>query len=141
MYEFLSIVLIVFGILQIILFFKMWGMTNDINKIKNKFLVINDENKVITQAQTKALDGMKGEAFDLYKYAFFLNVIELYNQTVEQFGSEDDLSNNKKNEYWEKQFSRTARYFTKRIAKLGEYKLDIDKYNTYEKVHSLISKI
>lgn len=30
-----SIVIIVFGILQIILFFKIWGMTNDIKEIKN----------------------------------------------------------------------------------------------------------
>lgn len=30
----LSIVLFVFGILQIILFFKIWGMTNDIEKIR-----------------------------------------------------------------------------------------------------------
>lgn len=29
MIEFLSIVMIVFGILQIILFFKIWGMTNE----------------------------------------------------------------------------------------------------------------
>ena len=30
-----SIIIIVFGILQIILFFKLWGMTNDVNRIKN----------------------------------------------------------------------------------------------------------
>lgn len=35
MTEFLSIVLIVFGVLQIILFFKIWGMTNDVAKIKD----------------------------------------------------------------------------------------------------------
>lgn len=29
-----SIIIIVFGILQIILFFKIWGMTNDISEIK-----------------------------------------------------------------------------------------------------------
>lgn len=33
-----SIILIVFAILQIILFFKIWGMTNDINAIKEKYL-------------------------------------------------------------------------------------------------------
>ena len=32
---FVSIVIIVFGILQIVLFFKIWKMTNDINEIKN----------------------------------------------------------------------------------------------------------
>lgn len=29
----LAIILLVFGILQIILFFKLWGMTNDVNRI------------------------------------------------------------------------------------------------------------
>lgn len=37
MYEFLSIVLIVFGVLQIILFFKMWGMTNNVKEIKKRY--------------------------------------------------------------------------------------------------------
>jgi hypothetical protein len=31
---FVSIVIIVFGILQIILFFKLWEMTNDVKKIR-----------------------------------------------------------------------------------------------------------
>lgn len=30
-----SIIIIVFGILQIILFFKLWGMTNNVNEMKN----------------------------------------------------------------------------------------------------------
>ncbi len=34
----LSIIFIVFGVLQIILFFKVWGMTNDIRAMKNKYL-------------------------------------------------------------------------------------------------------
>lgn len=33
-----SIIIIVFGILQIILFFKIWGMTDDIKAIKEKYL-------------------------------------------------------------------------------------------------------
>ena len=32
--NFVSIVVIIFGILQIILFFKLWGMTNNISEIK-----------------------------------------------------------------------------------------------------------
>lgn len=34
MIDFLTIVLIIFGVLQIILFFKMWGMTNNVKEIK-----------------------------------------------------------------------------------------------------------
>ena len=36
MMEFLFIVMLVFGILQIILFFKIWGMTNDVKEIVKK---------------------------------------------------------------------------------------------------------
>lgn len=36
MYAFLSVILIIFGILQIILFFKLWGMTNNIRDIREK---------------------------------------------------------------------------------------------------------
>lgn len=32
----LSIILLVFAVLQIVLFFKVWGMTNDVKKIKEK---------------------------------------------------------------------------------------------------------
>lgn len=34
----LAIIFIVFGVLQIILFFKIWGMTDDIREIKNKYI-------------------------------------------------------------------------------------------------------
>ena len=39
------------GLLGIILFFKVWGMTNDIRKIKNKFLFLDEEYK-------KEIDGV-----------------------------------------------------------------------------------
>lgn len=38
MLTFTGIIIIVFGILQIILFFKIWGMTDDIREIRNKYL-------------------------------------------------------------------------------------------------------
>lgn len=43
MMEFLSIVLLVFGVLQIILFFKLWGMTNDVRSLKDKYTASNKE--------------------------------------------------------------------------------------------------
>ena len=44
MLTFVSIVVIVFAILQIILFFKVWGMTDDVRKLVNHFC---SENAVI----------------------------------------------------------------------------------------------
>lgn len=38
----LLVVVLVFAILQIILFFKVWGMTNDVDKIRKKYLVEAD---------------------------------------------------------------------------------------------------
>lgn len=43
MIDFLTIVLLIFGVLQIILFFKVWGMTNDVKRLANKFCT-NDNN-------------------------------------------------------------------------------------------------
>lgn len=43
MMEFLSIVFLVFGVLQIILFFKLWGMTNDVRSLKDKYTASNKE--------------------------------------------------------------------------------------------------
>lgn len=40
------IVLLVFGILQIILFFKLWGMTSDIKKVTEKYTATPDRSTV-----------------------------------------------------------------------------------------------
>ena len=45
MIDFLTIILLIFGVPQIILFFKVWGMTNDIKEIMNKYLKDEDENR------------------------------------------------------------------------------------------------
>ena len=45
MIDFLTIILLIFGVLQIILFFKVWGMTNDIREIRNKYLKDEDKNR------------------------------------------------------------------------------------------------
>lgn len=51
-----AIVGFIFGVLQIILFFKLWIMTNDIRKIKNKYLgeVGNYTQPKITEQNTAA---------------------------------------------------------------------------------------
>lgn len=45
MIDFPTIVLLIFGVMQIILFFKVWGMTNDIKEIRNKYLKDEDEKR------------------------------------------------------------------------------------------------
>lgn len=37
METFIILIILIFGILQLILFFKIWGMTNDIREIKERY--------------------------------------------------------------------------------------------------------
>ncbi len=36
--ELLAVIIFIFGVLQIILFFKLWGMTNDVRALKKHFM-------------------------------------------------------------------------------------------------------
>lgn len=45
MIDFLTTILLIFGVMQIILFFKVWGMTNDFRGIRDKYLKDEDEKK------------------------------------------------------------------------------------------------
>lgn len=92
MYEFLSIILLIFGILQIILFFKIWGMTNNIKELlltykgkENRELglprkAILKRNKKEIKAESvkngKILCTVSQDGFD-YDEIYDLNEIEL----------------------------------------------------------------
>ena len=52
-YLILLIVLLVFGVLQIILFFKVWGMTNDVRKISIHFCGVNKPNESATSPDSE----------------------------------------------------------------------------------------
>lgn len=43
-YAIIGIVMLVFGILQIVLFFKLWGMTNDVGQIKYLLCNLSTQN-------------------------------------------------------------------------------------------------
>ena len=60
----LGIIIVVFGILNLILFFKMWGMTNDVRAIKNHF--IKEEKPTISENVTTD-DGWAEDATDQEK--------------------------------------------------------------------------
>lgn len=140
MIEFLTIVLLVFGVLQIILFFKMWGMTNDVNKIKEKLETQPEmEDLLITEAQINALNGSKEEAFNLYQKAFHKNVIQLLNKTINEYGDEDNMGYVERNQYYQTNYKKIVKYFSKRVSKLG-MSLETTKFDSYEKTYSIICK-
>lgn len=54
LFMFLSIIMIVFGFLQIILFFKLWGMTNNVKKLTKEFTP--DLDRIIKEIHKKNPD-------------------------------------------------------------------------------------
>lgn len=56
----LSIILLVFGVLQIILFFKLWVMTNDVRSIKDQFAASNKELEYYIKSMNEHLRKMEG---------------------------------------------------------------------------------
>lgn len=88
MFSFVGIIIIVFGILQIILFFKMWGMTNDVDNINSKLheskdenkeyelLMINGKNEAIYQILTNKLSKDIHEAYHSFSESYYEKEVE-----------------------------------------------------------------
>ena len=73
METFIAIILVVFGILQIILFFKLWGMTNDVEKIKKQ---ITEGSSRVINARIEQMKGNSIKAKELLDEDFYSRVIE-----------------------------------------------------------------
>lgn len=70
--NFISIIFIVFGILQIILFFKMWGMTNDVKELKNLYA---DRSKELATSINRLSDVIKSSMIKEDKQPIKKNII------------------------------------------------------------------
>lgn len=64
----ISVVIIVFAVLQIILFFKVWGMTNDVRKI---VYILNNNQKKNTQKIENAqkIEKVETSKSDIHNYS------------------------------------------------------------------------
>lgn len=76
MIELLSIVMIIFGILQTILFFKIWGMTNDINRIRHLFEQLAQQNSTNNGISNRETKNTNHEKKDTLKGAWGKDVTE-----------------------------------------------------------------
>lgn len=90
MITFLGIVMLIFGILQIILFFKLWGMTDNVRWIKRHLGKEEDQQRAIMKAICKRDPNLEQLLFD-YAYALLYRVYGAYN---------DLLDNNPQSEYF-----------------------------------------
>ena len=131
---FASIAIIVFGVLQIILFFKLWEMTNDVKKISLKHSP-SKEDELIDEAQLLCLDGEKENAFKCYKQAFFISISELYNNISQKYNVA--LKEDRK-EIWQSNYPNIVRFFSKRMIPTG-FSLNFEEYDSFDKVDKILS--
>ena len=82
--NFISIVIIIFGVLQIILFFKLWIMTGDVKDIKNIIKAhlsnpraTNSQNECYSQEKNDGIENDKKEITNIDDIAIGDNVTRL----------------------------------------------------------------
>lgn len=76
MLELLSIIFLIFGILQIILFFKIWGMTNDVRAIKGYLTKTEESQKPSSNEYQNEENSLRQDPSE--KGAFEIGSIVLY---------------------------------------------------------------
>ena len=115
MIDFLIIILLIFGVLQII-FFKVWGMTNDVRKIKNK--TVNSFN----EAHKQIILGNKDRAFEIYQRLYVEELIKI---------SELKLD-------FEENYPKLVEKYKYELSKLGEgYSIDFSEYDAINKIRKV----
>ena len=72
-------IIIIFGILQIILFFKIWVMTDNVKRIKSN--LINNADTSFEAAQKEIIFGHPDKAFEIYNKCYVNDVARLHKET------------------------------------------------------------
>lgn len=109
---FTGIVMIAFGILQIILFFKIWGMTNDVSRIWKKI----DNKDFLSEACLSYIKGNLDETERLANEAFLQEVAYL---------SKSSKSLND----WTTGYRELKKKYTRIFKKIEKPTPDFDKYD------------
>ena len=128
---FVSIVIIVFGILQIILFFKLWGMTNDVKKIRKSLPNVSSD---LSPDKMEFIIGNTDKAKEMLKKEFVLDVYESYMKIVKENTEVTDPS------VMEKEYSidydRLKRVYKGRFKDIID-DVDFERYSTFVKAKSV----
>lgn len=93
MYEILILIGVVFGILQVILFFKVWKMTDDINELKQLYKTVNaDKLNIKSISFNEPKESIKQEINPLHIDAIVLRVSDNKRMTIRDITSDGKYS-------------------------------------------------
>ena len=117
-----SIIIIIFGILQIILFFKVWRMTNDVNEIKSKLYESKDEDK---EYDLLLISGKYDAAYQILIYKMSKELHDAY----QSFNAS----------YYEKEVQRILDIYKPKFKQIGkEIPEDIIKCSSSEYIRTIL---
>lgn len=117
---FVSIVIIVFGVLQIILFFKLWGMTNDVKKIKQ---ALPNASTNISPAKMEFIIGNTDKAKEMMQKEFIFDIYLVYQKAARGYIT--------KREYIAF-FNELGKKYRTRFGKYSEF-IEFGQYSTFDK--------
>lgn len=120
---FIAIITIVVGVLQIVLFFKIWVMTNDVKKIKKK-MDADIEIDRIDKIRIALLKGDKQKAIELLTDKL---ATELIKKSSEEFITPEGIKDIKEK-------------YAKEFAKLGVNELPIQDVSTQKEINNLMRR-
>lgn len=120
---FISIITIIVGVLQIVLFFKIWVMTNDVKKIKEK-MDADIEIDRIDKIRIALLKGDKQKAIELLTDKL---ATELVKKSSEEFVTPEGIKDIKEK-------------YAKEFAKLGVNELPIQDVSTQKEINGLMKR-
>ena len=83
---FYGIVFLIFAVLQIILFFKVWGMTNNVKKLKQKFVETEKPNTneyISHKVMLLHLEGKDEEAFEFLNHSLYNKITQYMNNITQ----------------------------------------------------------
>lgn len=120
---FISIITIIVAVLQIVLFFKIWVMTNDVKKIKKK-MDADIEIDRIDKIRIALLKGDKQKAIELLTDKL---ATELVKKSSEEFVTPEGIKDIKEK-------------YAKEFAKLGVNELPIKDVSTQKEINNLMRR-
>ncbi len=120
---FISIITIIVAVLQIVLFFKIWVMTNDVKKIKEK-MDADIEIDRIDKIRIALLKGDKQKAIELLTDKL---ATELVKKSSEEFITPEGIKDIKEK-------------YAKEFAKLGVNELPIHDVSTQKEINGLMKR-
>lgn len=118
-----SVIIITFGVLQIILFFKVWGMTNDAKKIKNT-IQASGYPSGISPAKIEFIIGNVEKAKEMAYREFLFDVYKIYSEVSANTFMSEDIEYTKK-------FSVIENKYQKRYDNASSF-IEFNKFSTFE---------